>query len=139
MNDELVTSWELDALARKGVLEGNEVVCDMEEAWKRTGWGRGCLGALIVTDRRVLFSSTRAFRKRTRLDAAELGCVREVEVVPSKWGERRGAIRIGIVERERIKTLLFERLPGGPSRAQELVKTVERQRMLLERSSPASD
>lgn len=134
MSDQLVTEWEAQRLAELDVLDDGEVVCDVEEAWSRTGWGRGSLGAIVLTDRRLLFSTTSAFRRRTRIDAIALKTIDAIEVIESMWADR-GAFRVSHTDRGARKSMEFVRIPGGADRAVQLVRATERQCELLRRAA----
>ena len=130
MTDTLVVDWELEHVAGLGLLESGEVICEAQEAWKKTGWGRGRLGAIVVTDLRILFVSTTGFRRRSRIDAFPLTDIVAVETADSMWDDR-GAIRVHVDVGGHRTSVMFERIPGGRARAEEVVRSIERQRSYL--------
>jgi hypothetical protein len=132
MSDDLVVGWELEHLADRGFLEPREVICEVEEAWNVTGWGRGRLGAVVLTDLQILFTSTTTLRRRVRVDAYPLTDIGAVEVVDSMWDDR-GAFRLQVDQQDdHQRSVSFERIPGGRTRAEALVRSIEHQRSLLD-------
>jgi hypothetical protein len=131
-----IVRWEMAHLANLDLLEEGEIVCEFEEAWRVTGWGRGHLGALVVTDLRVLFLNTTKILQRTRVVSFPLLTIETAEPFDSLWKEL-GAFALVVAhdsggDTTRVK---FERIPGGPDRAKEIVSTIERQRGYLSCSS----
>jgi Bacterial PH domain len=126
-----IVPWELARLEKKGRLEDGENVRDAEEAWTRFSRGRGRVGALVVTDRRLIFVSTGVITRRTRLVSIPLDTVESVEVVESaRWGEDRGAIAVDTAG-EDAQRHEFERISGGRDRAAELVDAIGEAKQLL--------
>jgi len=83
-----VVAWELGRVAKLNVLADGEILCEVEDALVGDS-----LGALLVTDLRVLFATTGVFRRRTRLVSIPLETVHEAEALDTanvfkrgKWG-----------------------------------------------------
>lgn len=123
--------WELGRFAQLDLLREGEVLCEVEKVWRRRGWGRGLLGALLLTDLRLIFISTNVIVRRPRVELWELPMIENVEVFDSpRWGER-GAIRVTFDRDEDGKPVELEQIDGGTNRATELVASIERQARLL--------
>jgi hypothetical protein len=124
-----VVEWELERLEKRGELESGETVAEAVEAWTLMSPRRGRIGALVLTDRRLLFVTTKgAIFKRTRLLSYPLETIESVEVVASpRWGEDRGALAVTVSgaenEPQRVE---FERILGGRDRASELAAAIGR-------------
>jgi hypothetical protein len=123
-----VVPWELTRLEKRGELEPDEAVSDAEEAWTRFGRSRGRVGALVLTDRRLIFVTTGVITRRTRLVSFPLETIEAVEVVESpRWGEDRGAIAVEAAADEGPRRVEFERIAGGGARAAEIADAIRRQ------------
>jgi Bacterial PH domain len=122
-----VVPWELTRLEKRGELEPDEAVSEAEEAWTRFGRGRGRVGALVLTDRRLIFVTTGVITRRTRLVSIPLATIEAVEVVESsRWGEDRGAIALDASGDEGTRRVEFERIAGGGARAAEIADAIRR-------------
>ena len=131
-----VVPWELKRLEQRGELESGEAVSESAEVWTRLSRGRGRIGALVLTDRRLVFVTTGVITRRTRLISIPLETIEGVEVAESpRWGEDRGAIAVDTTGEDGPRRVEFERIAGGEARAAELAESIRRQR---ERVSEAS-
>ena len=119
-------------MAKRDVLRDGEILCEVERAFRRRGWGRGRNGALILTDLRLVFISTTVMFRRSRVELWELPEIENVEVFDSKIRPDDGAIRVvfGAAEPRR-EPVDFENIDGGTERATELAVWIERQARLL--------
>jgi Bacterial PH domain len=127
-----VVPWELTRLEKRGELEPDEAVSEAEEAWTRFGRSRGRVGALVLTDRRLIFVTTGVITRRTRLVSIPLGTIEAVEVVDSpRWGEDRGAIAVDTVDEEETRRVEFERIAGGGARAAEIADAIRRRQQAV--------
>jgi Bacterial PH domain len=123
-----VVPWELKRLEQRGELEPGEAVSEAEEVWTRLSRGRGRIGALVLTDRRLIFVTTGVITRRTRLIPIPLETIEGVEVAEStRWGEDRGAIAVDTTGEDGPHRVEFQRIAGGEARAAELVESIRRQ------------
>ena len=128
---DLAVARELKQLERLGLLEPGEILSEVELAVLGAE-----PGALIVTDKRVLFVRTTLLRKRTRVVAVPLLEISGAEGDVGRWlGRELGVLRLAATSTCRAGTdFSFERIPGGQTRADELATTILRQRDLLRRA-----
>lgn len=137
MGDELapVVRWELSRLAGSGVLTNDEVICEVEDVKlkERTG-------ALVVTDLRILFVRTSLLRRKTHVQSIPLDGIQRVQSLADPvWETRWGALTISYHDSGQLQVLQLDRIRGGRVRADEIARTIERQRAELgESESPAS-
>jgi len=120
--DPMVT-WELRWLAARDVLHADEILCEVEEAWRRVGWGRGRTGVLVLTDLRLLFISTTLITRRSRLDVFPLEQVASVDVVQGEIWPKEGALVVALAE-SGTEPVRFEAIPGSSARAEELARSI---------------
>ena len=116
--------WELARLEKRGELAPGETALESEEVWTRLSRARGRIGALVLTDRRLIYVTTGVVTRRTRLVSIPLETIEAVEVVDSpRWGDERGAIAVDVAGDE-PRRIEFERIAGGRERASELVDAI---------------
>jgi hypothetical protein len=126
-NQGPVVPWEVARLEQKGKLEPGEVVREAEEVWTRFSTARGRVGALVLTDQRLIFVTTGVITRRVRLVSIPLETIESVDVIESqRWGEDRGAIAVG-TSGEEPQRVEFERIAGGRERATALADAIRRQ------------
>jgi hypothetical protein len=125
---------ELMRLAERNVLGEGEIICELEEVLYLDR-----LGVLVVTDLRVLFVRSGFLRRRTEITSIGLDDVKSVEAIEDplrlrKWGMVSIVRRSGYMNRAD-----FGSIRGGHSRAEEITRTILRQREYLERGTRAHD
>lgn len=126
---------ELRQLDKLGLLDNGEILCEFEAA------GIGTRpGALVVTDRRILFLHTGLVRRQTDVVEIPLHDVTQADAS----SERVLFKDCGIVE---VRTSSsgsqgekwrFEAIPGGLTRAAEITDTILRQRRFLDATPRSS-
>jgi hypothetical protein len=130
-----VVPWELARLEKRGALRPDETVREAVEAWTRLSRSRGRVGALVLTDARLIFVTTGVVTRRTRLVSIPLETIEAVEVVQSpRWGDDRGAIAVAVAGDE-PRRVEFERIAGGEARAAEIAAAIRRQQELVSKAS----
>jgi hypothetical protein len=126
-----VVPWELARLEKRGELRDGEVVREAQEAWTRFSRGRGRVGALVLTDARLLFVTTGVITRRVRFVEIPLDDIESVEVIDSpRWGEDRGALAVDAAGGDEPRRIEFERIAGGRERAAQLAEAIRRERQL---------
>ena len=120
-----LVEWELLWVEELNLLEPGELIVELESAIVR--WSSG---ALIVTDRRVLFVRTTLFGRRTKVQSFALDEIKEADARPvsimKDWG---GNVTLTAnVEPGDAKTIVFQQIPGGADRANEIVESILRER-----------
>lgn len=138
-----VVVHELQSLDELELLRSDEILVEVETAWSQTddegGLFDGSLGALVVTDQRVLYLATSIFRRRVQ----EFIAVPLRDVVSVEAGMRKCALR------KRPTVLVSHRVPDGCKetrsfpldvesleRAQEIVASILWQRHALAERPP---
>ena len=134
-----VVAWELGRVAKLNVLADGEILCEVEDALVGDS-----LGALLVTDVRVLFATTGVFRRRTRLVSIPLETVHKAEALDTANVFKRGKWGLLVLlarGRQGDERHEFDAISSGRARAREIVGTILRQRDLLRRveDSPSRD
>lgn len=121
---DAVVERELRRMNEHGLLHAGELLVEIESA----SMGRSP-GALVVTDRRVLFVSTSLVRRRTTVVAITLTDVESVsDPVPGwGWGMKNGA-EVLIQQADAPEPMTVERIQGGTERASEIVESILRER-----------
>jgi hypothetical protein len=128
-----VVPWELARLEKRRELREGEVVREAQEAWTRFSRSRGRVGALVLTNARLLFVSTGVITRRIRFFEIPLEAIEAVEVVDSpRWGEERGALAVDTTGGEEPRRLEFERIAGGRERAAQLAEAIRREQQLAQ-------
>lgn len=126
---DLSAAREVRRLDKLGLLSSSEILCEVEAAGVGTR-----PGALIVTDKRVIFLSTTLIRRRTRVISVRLHDVASAES-SSEWllGRESGVLVLTPTSRgpRADEPLRFDAIPGGQARADELARTILRQRDYL--------
>ncbi len=125
------SAWrELRRLDELRLLDDGEILCEVEAAGIATR-----AGAIIVTDQRVLFVSTTLLRKQTRVDSIPLREIRNAEASSRRGlGREHGELTLGLSgSGQADRTVRFEAIPGGQTRAEEIARTILRQHQYLQR------
>jgi hypothetical protein len=111
----------LERLEEEGVLREGEAIVERELAAHD-----GAPGVLFVTDQRVLFFRASAISDKTSLLAVPLDEIASIDTSERRSPIRkRGVVRLGSAGD--AETVL-EHVPGGQARADEIARTIERQR-----------
>lgn len=112
-------------LDQAGTLERGEKTIDVERAGLHAA-----PGALLVTDQRLLFFSSSPVRRHKSSVAVPLGQVESVEAAERRSPIRRkGIVRVRVAHDE--TEYVFEHIPGGLVRAEELRGTISLQQAHL--------
>jgi hypothetical protein len=136
-DDDTILRWELAHLAKHDVLDDGEIICELQEVSTDAG-----PAAFVITDLRILVVRTSVLRHRTSTFALPLQSINEVQSSESRLsgilGRNRGSILIGGSDEQGVyRSIILERIAGGRARAEELARTIERQRDYLARRPPA--
>lgn len=122
---DTIVEWEL---MNSPPLVVGEIACDVQAVWRRQGWGRGRIGALFMTDRRVLFCRTGAIGRRKHVESFPLSDIELAELFSSpRWARDRGAIVLHLRDGDGQRDIEFEDIDGGSIRAAELVEAINGQ------------
>jgi hypothetical protein len=98
------------------------------------------VGALIVTDRRVMFVHTPFLRRRTKVMSFDLVGVTEADAPPVSFMKDRGSVIITMAEAaEASSSVEFKQIDGGEQRAAEIAGSIIRERERLRGRSSNSD
>ena len=123
--------WELRRAGEAGVFQPGELLVETELA----GMGRNS-GALVVTDRRVLFVSTGLFRRlrKMKVTSVDLPDIQHAET-RAVWGMRDTAglvltVARGGAPREAIE---LADVSGGLARATQIAESIFREQARLRR------
>lgn len=121
---------ELRRIDKLGLLDEGEVLAEVELA--NLGMDPG---ALVVTDRQVLFLRTTLLRRKTRVVSIPLVEVTTLECASVRTlGREFGVLRLASKTPDQAaRALEFDRIPGSESRVQEIARTIARQRDYLVR------
>jgi Bacterial PH domain len=123
---------ELRRVDKLGVLHESEVPVEIELVLSDTN-----PGALIVTDRRVLFVRTPLFRK-TRMISIPLGRIANVEASEGGFhGKHAGMLTIARESAERHDEIQFQLWSVDQGRAAEIARSIVRERDLAAKRSAA--
>lgn len=126
-----VLRWELSHLAKLDLLDENEVVCELEDVMMGDS-----LGALVVTDLKVMFVKTGLIRRRTRVVSLPLVQIETVEAADTQNVFKRSqwaALAVSTRGPHRREEFVFDAI-GSRERAEEIARTIQRQRDLLKPS-----
>jgi hypothetical protein len=121
----------LKRLEKLAVLVENEILVETE----RASHG-GSVGALIVTDRRILYVHRRLIRRRVRILQLRLASVSQVEALPYRdwFGSGYGAINLSYSTANAEGVLSYTHIPGGEERAREIARSI-----MWQRAHPPND
>ena len=121
--------WELRRAAEAGLLQPGELLVEAELA--SLGWASG---ALVVTDRRVLFVNTGLFRRRRKVKVTSVDLADVRHAKPSAvWGmTNTGELTLTVANQgTESGSIEFGQIPGGMPRANEIAESILRERALL--------
>lgn len=126
-----IVERELQRMHELGLLETGELVVEHE-----TSVLEHAVGAVVVTDMRVVFISTTLWRKRTKTRSVSLLDIEGARPA-AVWGMKdRGELTLTLKVGDGGDNLVFGQIPRGEARAAEIANAILREReRLLDRDA----